>query len=107
MERARDTENDLRQQFGTVGSYVVPMGYLVRFRLELNAREAMHLLELRSQASGHPHYRTVAQEMHRAIRNIAGHRRVAEAMSYVDHGDYVVGRVDAERNAEANRSRVN
>ena len=33
--------------------------------LDLNAREAMHLIELRSGREGHPAYRAVAHEMHR------------------------------------------
>ena len=35
--------------------------------LDLNAREAMHLVELRSGREGHPTYRAVAHEMHRLI----------------------------------------
>ena len=41
----------------------------------LNAREAMHLIELRSQPQGHESYRWVAREMHRQIAEVAGHRR--------------------------------
>ena len=50
----------------------------------MNAREAMHLLELRTAPSGHPSYRRIAQEMHRLIVEQAGHRAIAAAMSYVD-----------------------
>ena len=35
--------------------------------LDLNAREAMHLCELRSGREGHPTYRAVAQAMHERI----------------------------------------
>ena len=35
--------------------------------LDLNAREAMHLIELRSGREGHPTYRAVAQAMHERI----------------------------------------
>ena len=34
----------------------------------MNAREAMHVIELRSGEQGHPAYRAVAQDMHRAHR---------------------------------------
>ena len=54
--------------------------------MQMNAREAMHLIELRSGPQGHPAYRRVAQEMHRAIAEQAGHRAIADAMSFVDHG---------------------
>ncbi len=55
--------------------------------MQMNAREAMHLLELRTAPQGHPAYRQIAQEMHRLIAEQAGHRAIAAAMSYVDHSD--------------------
>ena len=63
------------------------LAYRIRFVMEMNAREAMHLLELRSSPQGHPRYRRVAQEMHRLIAEQAGHRGIAAAMRYVDHAD--------------------
>ena len=50
--------------------------------LDLNAREAMHLIELRSGREGHPTYRAVAQAMHERIASV--HPNIAEAMSHVD-----------------------
>jgi thymidylate synthase ThyX len=72
--------------------------------MQLNAREAMHVLELRTGPQGHPEYRRVCQEMHRLIAEVAGHRAVAAAMSYVDHGTYDLERLAAERAAEARRA---
>ena len=46
--------------------------------LDLNAREAMHLIELRSGREGHPSYRAVAHEMHAQIAD--RHPAVAAAM---------------------------
>ena len=43
------------------------LAHRIRFTMTLNAREAMHLIELRSQPQGHESYRWVAQEMHRQI----------------------------------------
>ena len=52
------------------------MAYRIRFVMQMTAREAMHLTELRSQPQGHPTYRRVAQAMHRAIAERApGDRR--------------------------------
>jgi hypothetical protein len=42
--------------------------------------------------------------MHRQIAEQAGHRLVAEMMTFVDHEDYALGRLDAERKAEARRT---
>ena len=63
--------------------YAVAMAYRVRYVMQFNAREAIHLLELRSGAQGHPAYRRIALEMHRLIAEQAGHRAVAEAMTHL------------------------
>ena len=82
----------------------MPFAYRVRFYFHLNAREAFHLLELRTQRGGDPAYRRICQEMHRLIRDEAGHRIVADAMRFVDHADYGLGRLDAERRSAEKRS---
>jgi peptidoglycan/xylan/chitin deacetylase (PgdA/CDA1 family) len=71
--------------------------------MQMNAREAMHLLELRSGHQGHPSYRWVAQEMHRQIADRAGHHLLADAMSHVEYGSEDLERLDAERRAEGRR----
>ncbi len=62
--------------------YALCLGYRIRFILDLNAREAMQLIELRSGREGHPSYRAVAHEMHAQIAAV--HPAVAAAMSHVD-----------------------
>ncbi len=62
--------------------YALCLGYRIRYVLDLNAREAMHLCELRSGREGHPTYRAVAQAMHERIAAI--HPAVAAAMNHVD-----------------------
>ena len=47
--------------------YALCLGYRLRYVLDLNAREAMQLIELRSGREGHPSYRAVAHEMHAQI----------------------------------------
>jgi len=63
--------------------YALSLAYRIRFTLDLNAREAMHLIELRSGREGHPTYRAVAQAMHDRIAAV--HPGVAAAMSHVDN----------------------
>jgi thymidylate synthase ThyX len=87
-----------------VAQYAVPFAYRIRFVLQLNVREAMHLIELRTAAGGHPGYRRVCQEMHRLIREQAGHQVIADAMRFVDHSESGLGRLDGERNAAARRA---
>ncbi len=62
--------------------YALCLGYRIRYILDLNAREAMQLIELRSGREGHPSYRAVAHEMHAQIAR--AHPAVAEAMNHVD-----------------------
>ncbi len=105
MERTAGLHHDLAADLGAeIAQYVVPFAYRIRFFFQLNAREAMHLLELRSAAGGHPDYRRVAQEMHRLIADQAGHHTIAEAMSYVDHTDHDLARLEGERRAAAKRA---
>ena len=63
------------------------MAYRVRFYMEMNAREAMHVIELRTAPQGHPSYRRVCQAMHRLIAEQAGHRALAAAMTFADHSE--------------------
>jgi thymidylate synthase ThyX len=107
MERSALLYEELAEEFPDDASYAVALAYKVRFVMHMNAREAMHLLELRTTPQGHPAYRLVAQEMHRQIAEKAGHRAIAEAMAYVDHSPEAdLGRLDAERRAEERRSGV-
>ena len=62
--------------------YALCLGYRIRYVLDLNAREAMQLIELRSGREGHPSYRAVAHEMHRLIASV--HPAVAATMTHVD-----------------------
>ncbi len=62
--------------------YALCLGYRIRYILDLNAREAMQLIELRSGREGHPSYRAVAHEMHAQIAAV--HPMVGAAMSHVD-----------------------
>jgi thymidylate synthase ThyX len=89
-----------------VAPYAVAMAYRVRFYMEMNAREAMHLIELRSAPQGHPAYRRVCQRMHHLIAEQAGHHAIAAAMTFVDHSEVELERLNAERALEARRART-
>jgi thymidylate synthase ThyX len=62
--------------------YALCLGYRIRYLLDMNAREAMHLIELRSGREGHPAYRAVAHALHAEIARV--HPSVAAAMTFVD-----------------------
>jgi thymidylate synthase ThyX len=85
--RALDVSAQAWQRLAAAGrereaTYALCLGYRIRFVLDLNAREAMQLVELRSGREGHPGYRAVAHEMHRLIAEV--HPAVAAAMTHVD-----------------------
>ncbi|HTL40535.1 MAG TPA: FAD-dependent thymidylate synthase [Pseudolysinimonas sp.] len=79
-----------------VASYAVPMAYRIRYYMDMNAREAMHLIELRSAEQGHDSYRRVAVEMHRLISEEAGHSAIAATMSFVNDRFGTLERLSAE-----------
>jgi len=103
MARSASLYGALAARFPEQAPYAVSLAYRVRFTMQMNAREAMHMLELRTSPQGHPTYRRVCQEMHRLIAEEAGHRAVARAMRHVDHTTYELERLAAERAAEQRR----
>jgi thymidylate synthase ThyX len=104
MQRSAALYELLATEYPHQASYAVALAYRIRFVMHLNAREAMHMLELRSGPQGHPAYRDVAQRMHRLIADKAGHRVIAEMMQFVDHApEPNLERLDAERRANARR----
>ena len=93
-----------RHHSRVVAQYAVSMAYRIRFYMQMNAREAMHVIELRTAPQGHPAYRRVCQKMHALIGSQAGHTAIAEAMTFVDHSDVELERLEAERANERRRA---
>jgi thymidylate synthase ThyX len=76
--------------------YATLLGHKLRYQFIINAREAFHLLELRTSPQGHPGYRKICQEMHRLLSEV--HPRLGAAMKFVNqNGDPPLTRLDAER----------
>jgi thymidylate synthase ThyX len=71
------------ENLGWAAPYALCLAFRTRYVLDMTAREALHVIELRSGKQGHSSYRIVAQEMYSLIK--ATHPSVAEAMSFVDH----------------------
>jgi thymidylate synthase ThyX len=83
LEVSRDEYARLREAgFVEEAPYALALAFRIRYVLELDARAALHLIELRSGREGHPSYRAVAHEMRRAIAAV--HPNVAAAMTFVD-----------------------
>ncbi|MDH4111482.1 MAG: FAD-dependent thymidylate synthase [Actinomycetota bacterium] len=102
MQASADAERALLEAgFGEQAQYAVSMAYRIRFVMQMTAREAMHLTELRSQPAGHPVYRRVAQSMHRLIADV--HPAIGETFSYVSDAEVDLERLEAERRTEHKR----
>src|SRR5690606_36031793 len=104
LERQAALWELLQPDFPVQSQYAVGFAWNVRYSIQLNARAAMQMIELRTQPQGHPSYRRVCQRMHELIRDHAGHRTVADMMSFVDHGAAELERLEAERASEARRA---
>lgn len=103
MERSQALYDLLRPEFPEQAAYGVAMAHRMRYMMHFNAREAMHMLELRSAPQGHPAYRRVALEMHRLIASQAGHHAVASAMSHMTTEAPLLERLESERRSEQRR----
>jgi thymidylate synthase ThyX len=107
MERSASLYDKLHSAgLHDAAQYAVSMAYRVRFIMDMNAREAMHVIELRTAPQGHPAYRRVCQIMHRLIDQQAGHHAIAASMKFVDHSEVELERLQAERRLEQKRAAV-
>ena len=105
MDISAQLWSSLSERFPDQAGYAVALAYRIRYAMQFNAREAMHLIELRTSLQGHPSYRAVGQQMHRLIAEKAGHHAIAELMTFVDHsGEADLERIGAERRAETKRA---
>jgi thymidylate synthase ThyX len=103
IDRSAALYETLVEEFPEQAAYAVSMAYRLRYVMHFNAREAMHMLELRSSPQGHPAYRRIALEMHRLIGERAGHRAIAAAMSHITADAPELERLESERRAETRR----
>jgi thymidylate synthase ThyX len=104
MDRSAALYDAVSASFPEEAQYAVALGFKIRFVMQMNAREAMHVIELRTTPQGHPSYREVCQQMHDLIRDQAKHTGIAAAMDFADHGVYELERLDSERRAHQRRS---
>ncbi len=103
MRRQAELHEVLAEAHGPhVAQYAVGFGWRMRYTMQLNARAAMQMLELRTTPQGHPAYRRVCQRMHQLIRAV--HPEIAAAMSYVDHSTGELELLAAEQALDAKRA---
>lgn len=84
---------------GQESQYATLLGHRMRWKVTFNAREAFHILELRTSPQGHSGYRELARQMHDKISEV--HPIIAGSMKFVNHRkDVSLGRLDAEKKAK-------
>jgi thymidylate synthase ThyX len=109
FERAFERSTAAWQRLADAGlhaqaPYALCLAFRIRYVLDMNAREAMHLIELRSGREGHESYRTIAQGMHRLIAGV--HPAVAAAMTHLDTTSAPrLERIEAELRGESRGGR--
>jgi thymidylate synthase ThyX len=105
MQRSAELHDALLAAgFRDAAQYAVSLAYRVRFIMDMNAREAMHVIELRTAPAGHPAYRRVCQHMHTLIRDHAHHPAIAASMRFTDHSAIELERLQEERRLEQKRA---
>ena len=76
--------------------YATLLGHKMRWKITFNAREAFHLIELRTSPQGHPGYRKLCLEMYEKLTEV--HPILADGMKFVNKGeDEELTRLAAER----------
>lgn len=95
MEKSKETFDQMYPKFANQAQYVVPLAYNIRWYMNLNLREAYHLIELRSAMQGHIDYREVVQKMFGEIEKI--HPQLSKGMKFVDMKTYALERLEAEK----------
>ena len=96
VDKSRDLYVKLSNEFGQLKEYSLLFGHNIRYSITMNVRQAFHLIELRTAKQGHISYRRVCMEMHNQIKEIANHNNFYELMSFTDHEEYELQRLDSE-----------
>lgn len=102
LEKSKSVYAKLVKAYGCeLAQYVIPFAYKMRYSINMNLREAFHLIELRSQKQGHPSYRKICHDMVDEMINKAQHNFFVNSMNFVDYSPYYdLSREDAEKNID-------
>ena len=96
VERAEDAHGQLLVEYPEQAAYTITLGHRMRYLMRFNAREAMHMIELRTSPQAHPSYRRICQEMHRLIADEAKHPLIAGSLRFVGSADVHLPRYASE-----------
>ncbi|HUD06797.1 MAG TPA: dTMP kinase [Candidatus Saccharimonadales bacterium] len=90
FQKCFDISLDLYSEMQNAGyhleaQYATLLGHKMRWQITINAREAFHMLELRTSPQGHPGYRKLCQEMYDKLAEV--HPLLASSMKFVNQGE--------------------
>ena len=98
MSKSKEVFDLLRKKYRAQAQYVVNFAYNYPYFINLNLREACHLIELRTVPQGHSDYRKVAQAMYKEIRRV--HPNLCKIIKFVDLKEYELERFESEKRKE-------
>lgn len=101
MNHTKKTFDGMRVKFPQQAQYVVNFAYNYPFFMNMNLREAVHLIELRTIPQGHIDYRQVAQKMFSGIQKV--HPHLSKIIKFADLKSYELERFESEKRIEEKR----
>jgi thymidylate synthase ThyX len=104
MKTSKHVFDSLRKRYPQQAQYVVNFAYNYPFFMNLNLREACHLIELRTIPQGHVDYRQVAQKMFLAIKKV--HPSLSRMIRFVDLKSYELERFESEKKIAEKRKKL-
>lgn len=101
MKNTKSVFDGMRAKMPQQAQYVVNFAYNYPFFMNMNLREATHLIELRTIPQGHIDYRQVAQKMFLAIQK--KHPNISKIIKFADLKSYDLERFESEKKIEEKR----
>lgn len=101
MDNTKKTFDSMRTKLPQESQYVVNFAYNYPFFMNMNLREAVHLIELRTIPQGHIDYRQVAQKMFLEVKRV--HPNLSKIIKFADLKSYELERFESEKRIEEKR----
>ena len=101
MKNTKKVFDSMRNKMPQQAQYVVNFAYNYPFFMNMNLREAVHLIELRTIPQGHIDYRQVAQKMFLQIQKT--HPSLSKIIKFADMQSYELERFESEKKIEEKR----
>ena len=101
MKNTKKVFYSMRTKMPQEAQYVVNFAYNYPFFMNMNLREAVHLIELRTIPQGHIDYRQVAQKMFLQIQK--KHPTLSKIIKFADLKSYELERFESEKRIEEKR----